>query len=74
MIAFLIWAWAVKGLGAVKANNYLYVQPIVTLVASALLLGERVTWVGYLGCALILSGVILADQLNIGSPDKKPNQ
>ncbi len=70
MLAFLIWAWAVKGLGAVKANNYLYVQPIITLVASALLLGEQVTWVGYVGCALILVGVILTDRLSLGHPSK----
>lgn len=72
MIAFLIWAWVVQGLGAVKANNYLYVQPIVTLVASALLLSEQVTWVGYTGCALILIGVILADRMSVGHPSK-PN-
>ena len=70
MLAFLIWAWAVKGLGAVKANNYLYVQPIITLVASALLLGEQGTWVGYVGCALILVGVILTDRLSLGHPSK----
>ncbi|WP_295727604.1 DMT family transporter [uncultured Muribaculum sp.] len=70
MLAFLIWAWAVKGIGAVKSNNYLYVQPIITLVASALLLGEHVTWVGYMGCSLILIGVILTDRLSIVHPSK----
>ncbi len=70
MLAFLIWAWAVKGIGAVKANNYLYVQPIITLVASAVFLGEQVTWIGYLGCGLILFGVVLADRLSQGHPSK----
>ena len=70
MLAFLIWAWAVKGIGAVKSNNYLYVQPIITLVASALMLGEHVTWVGYTGCSLILIGVILTDRLSITHPSK----
>ena len=50
MIAFIIWAFTVKGLGAIKANNYLYVQPIITLIASALLLSEKVSIVGYVGC------------------------
>lgn len=72
MLAFLIWAWVVKGLGAVKANNYLYIQPIVTLIASALLLSEQVTWVGFTGCALILVGVVLADRMSVGHPSK-PN-
>ncbi|WP_303332418.1 DMT family transporter, partial [uncultured Muribaculum sp.] len=54
MIAFIIWAFTIKGLGAIKANNYLYIQPIITLIASALLLGEKVSIVGYVGCSLIL--------------------
>ena len=62
MLAFIIWAWSNKGLGAVKANNYLYFQPIVTLVASALFLGEKVSIIGYTGCALILAGVWLSDR------------
>ncbi len=63
MVAFLVWAWCVKGLGAITTNNYLYFQPVVTLIASALLLGEVVTFIGYTGCALILFGVILSDRL-----------
>ncbi len=62
MLAFIIWAWVNKGLGAIKANNYLYFQPIVTLVASALILGEAVSVVGYTGCALILLGVWVSDR------------
>ena len=62
MLAFIIWAWVNKGLGAIKANNYLYFQPIVTLVASALLLGEKVSLIGYTGCALILLGVWASDR------------
>lgn len=61
MVAYVIWAQAVKRLGAVKASNYMYFVPIVTLVASQLLLDEKITWVGYLGCALILLGVWLGD-------------
>ena len=61
MIAFIIWAFTIKGLGAIKANNYLYIQPIITLIASALLLGEKVSIVGYVGCSLILLGVWISD-------------
>lgn len=62
MLAFIVWAWANKGLGAIRTNNYLYFQPIVTLVASALILGEKVTAVGYIGCVMILLGVWLGDR------------
>ncbi len=64
MLAYVIWAQAVKRLGAVKASNYLYFSPIVTLVASVFFLGENITIVGYVGCTLILGGVWLGDFLN----------
>ena len=64
MIAFIIWAFTVKGLGAIKDNNYLYVQPIITLIASALLLSEKVSIVGYVGCSLILLGVWISDRMS----------
>lgn len=61
MVAYIVWAQAVKRLGAVKASNYLYFSPIVTLVASVFLLHEQITIIGYIGCALILGGVWLGD-------------
>lgn len=39
----------------------MYFVPIVTLIASQILLDEKITWVGYLGCVLILLGVWLGD-------------
>lgn len=63
LIAYILWAMTVKKVGAVKANNYIYLQPIITLVVSAVALGERVSWVGYTGCALILAGLWLGDYL-----------
>lgn len=63
MLGFLLWSFSVKKLGAIQANNYLYLQPVVTLVASAVLLGEAVTFIGVLGCALILAGLWLGDKL-----------
>lgn len=64
MVAYIVWAQAVKRLGAVKASNYLYFTPIVTLVASVFLLKENITIVGYIGCALILGGVWLGDYIS----------
>lgn len=63
-VAYLLWAETVKRVGAVKANNYMYLQPVITLIVSALVLGERVTIVGYLGIALILGGLWLGDYLS----------
>ncbi|MDE6323907.1 MAG: DMT family transporter [Paramuribaculum sp.] len=64
LLAYLLWAQAVKKLGVMSTGNYLYISPIVTLAASYLFLGEQISAVGYTGCALILAGVILSEKLN----------
>lgn len=63
LIGYLLWARTVKVMGAVKANNYMYFQPIFTMVFSVIFLHEVVTFFGYLGCALILGGLWLGDYL-----------
>lgn len=63
LIAYVLWSETIKNVGAVKANNYMYLQPIVTLVVSALWLGEAISFVGVLGCVLILGGLWLGDYL-----------
>lgn len=66
MFSYLIWAQTVKVLGALQASNYLYFQPIVTLVASVWLISEPLTWIGIAGCVLIIGGVCLSDRLSAG--------
>lgn len=63
LISYLLWGGAVKHLGAIKAGNYIYFSPIVTLILSAWLLSEKVSLVGYTGCALILLGVIASEKI-----------
>lgn len=63
-IAYVLWAYTVKTVGAVKANNYMYLQSIVTLKVSAIVLGEHVNFIGYLGIFLILAGLWAGDNIN----------
>lgn len=63
LVAYVLWAQSIKRLGVVSAGNYLYLSPIVTLVASFFFLGETISMVGYVGCAMILVGVILSEKL-----------
>lgn len=63
IISFYLWAITVDKLGAVKANNYMYLQPIITLIASAIILGEKITILGVTGLALILFGLWFGDYL-----------
>lgn len=62
MLGFFLWAKVNDGLGAIKANNYLYLQPVVTLALSFAILGERISWIGYMGCVFILLGLYISDR------------
>ncbi|MDD6890023.1 MAG: DMT family transporter [Bacteroidales bacterium] len=62
LIAYVIWSQTVKRLGAIKASNYLYFQPVVTMIVSAIMLpDDPLTLVGCLGCVLIIGGVWFGD-------------
>lgn len=63
LIAYLLWSYSVKVMGAVKANNYMYFQAVITMIASAILLGEKITIIGVAGCLLIIGGLWLGDWL-----------
>ena len=62
MLCFLGWNWCLARLGTVRATNFLYLNPVVAIVSSALVLGERVTWIAVLGAVLILAGLIYVDR------------
>jgi drug/metabolite transporter (DMT)-like permease len=59
---FVLWSWVSKRLGALTASNYIYLNPVSTVIFSALFLNERLTWLSFLGSALILLGVYLSNQ------------
>ena len=59
-LCFVTWNSAVSTIGAVSTSVYLYLTPIVTLVASALVLGERMPGLAVIGVLLTLSGLIFS--------------
>ena len=61
-LCFLWWSVAVKEIGALSTSNYVYLNPITTVLASALFLDEPMTLMGYTGSALILLGVYVANR------------
>lgn len=64
LLAYVFWAESVKGLGVIVTGNYLYVSPVVTLILSAIVLGESVSLIGYIGCAMIMVGLVLSEKLS----------
>lgn len=62
LICYFLWSLTVKKLGAIKASNYLYFQPVATMLISAYSLADDpITLIGCVGCILIIGGVWLGD-------------
>lgn len=64
MLCFLGWNWCLGKLGTVRATNLLYLNPVVAITTSALVLGENVTWIAICGAVLILIGLVCIDRKN----------
>ena len=62
LICFILWNLAMDKLGNVTTTNYVYLNPVFTLLSAMALLGERMTLLAGIGCAAILAGVIWAGQ------------
>ena len=60
LVCFLLWNLVMDKLGNVTSTNYVYLNPVFTLLTAMALLGERMTLIAALGCAAILAGVIWA--------------
>jgi drug/metabolite transporter (DMT)-like permease len=60
LACFVAWNLVTARLGNITAVNYVYLNPVFTLITAMILLGERLTPAGAVGSALILAGVILA--------------
>lgn len=56
--AYALWNRAIRVLGPVKTNHYIYVVPLVNTALGALVLGEPVTVLTAAGGLLIVGGVV----------------
>lgn len=64
-MAYLVWNEVMKILGAIKSNNYLYVQPLVTMIAGYFVLDESIFLLGYIGCILIIGGILISEKIQM---------
>ena len=62
MLCYLVWAVAIRELGAVRATNYIYLNPLITILTAALFIAEHITPIALLGAALILYGMWRAEK------------
>ena len=64
MGAYMMWSAVMGVLGAITTNNYLYVQPIVTMIIAALMFSnDPITLIGCFGAFLIVGGLWFGDYM-----------
>lgn len=61
-LCFLLWNKVIWWLGAVRANNILYLVPPMTMACAAILLDERITIFSLAGMSLVLAGVYISQK------------
>ena len=54
LICYVLWNVVLKQLGTVRASNYIYLNPLVTMVASLMILQEQITLFALLGAGCIV--------------------
>jgi len=67
MLCFLAWNWVIKKLGAVIVTNYVYFNPVTTVIFAWLILSERITIYFLVGTLLILAGMYLCNKVKTAS-------
>ncbi|ODA39484.1 DMT family transporter [Desulfosporosinus sp. BG] len=60
-LCFVTWNKAIEIIGTIKASNYIYLVPLISMVTSILVLNEKVTSLAIAGGFLILTGVYISE-------------
>lgn len=60
-IAFYVQGYAQRVLSPIRTSMVLIMEPVFSVLFGIILLGETLTWRGWLGCGLILSGMLLTE-------------
>ncbi|MEG0368211.1 MAG: DMT family transporter [Coprobacillus sp.] len=62
-LCFVTWNYAVKILGAIQTSIYIYMVPVITVITSALVLGESIDFISGIGILLTLIGLCLSENI-----------
>lgn len=65
-VAFYVQGHAQRILSPVRTSMVLIMEPVFSVAFGIILLGERLAWNGWLGCALIFTGMVLTEIPGIG--------
>ncbi len=59
MVCFTTWNLSIKKLGPVITTNYMYINPVVSILSAIIILDESVSLLSVFGCLIILGSVYL---------------
>lgn len=62
MLCYMMWNWVIEKLGVVVANNWIYFNPITTILFAWWLLNEQITPWFLLGTVFVISGMALSER------------
>jgi len=62
LLCYFAWNVVVKQLGAIRSTNYIYLNPIAALIASSVIIHEKITGIALAGTALILIGMFWVEK------------
>ncbi|MDD3718172.1 MAG: DMT family transporter [Actinomycetota bacterium] len=60
-VAFFVQAWAQREISPVRTSVVLIMEPVFSVLFGIVLLGETLTWRGWLGCSLMLAGMLITE-------------
>jgi drug/metabolite transporter (DMT)-like permease len=60
-MAYIFWYAGLQAIPAAQAGVFLYIEPLISMVAAAVLLGEAITLAALVGGGMILAGVWLVN-------------
>ena len=69
-LCYAMWNTAMRELGVITTNSYIYFSPLITLFTAAIVLSEQITAFIFCGTGLILIGLWIASRKN----KKRSNQ
>ena len=58
--AYIIWNYGIQVVGAVRTSTYQNLVPVLGLVFGIVLLNEQLSFLQYMGSALVIAGIVLA--------------
>ena len=61
-VCFVSWNFAIRQLGPVTSGNYIYLSPVITVLAAALILHEQLTLWAVVGVILTLVGLAVSQR------------